>query len=83
VAELLPPILHISPVLPSHIIQRLGNLAQAAGSHGIHQLGKNITTGKRNVLQALQCGRGFFFMMFFKFGQTFQLRLFFWLSGSG
>ena len=34
--------LHVSSILPSHIIQRLGNLTQGAHFNGLHQFFKDI-----------------------------------------
>jgi hypothetical protein len=34
--------LHVSSILPSHIIQGLGNLAQGTQLNGLHQLFKNV-----------------------------------------
>lgn len=34
--------LHVPPILPPHIIQRLGNLSQGADLNGLHQFFKNI-----------------------------------------
>jgi len=34
--------LHVSSILPPHIIQRLGNLAQGTHLHGLHQLFKDV-----------------------------------------
>lgn len=34
--------LHVSSILPSHIIQRLGNLAKGAHPNGLHQLFKDV-----------------------------------------
>lgn len=34
--------LHVSSILPPHIIQRLGNLAQGAHLNGLHQFFKDI-----------------------------------------
>jgi hypothetical protein len=34
--------LHVSSILPPHIIQRLGNLAQGAYLNGLHQFFKDV-----------------------------------------
>ena len=51
-------ILHIAAVLTTDIIQCLGNLPEAAGFDGFHQLGENVLSGKGDLLKPLQgrCG---------------------------
>ena len=49
--------LHAAPVLPAHLEQRAGDLAQAAAAHRVHQHVKHVVVGDYRLLQALQHGR--------------------------
>ena len=46
--------LHIPAVLTPYLVQRTGNLSQAAGFNGFHQFGKDIAAGERRFLQSCQ-----------------------------
>src|SRR5512142_165161 len=46
--------LHTPPILPSHLVQRLGDLTERAHAHGFHQLGEHVSVIDHHPLQSLQ-----------------------------
>ena len=48
------PPLHIPPVLPTHIVQRVTNLPQRVGLHGFHQRFEHVAAVAGGVLQIAQ-----------------------------
>ena len=69
-------------ILPPHIIQRLGNLAQAAGAHRLHKFGEDIASGQSRLLQFLQCLRRFIFILLVKLFQSPDLGCLFRFGGT-
>ena len=43
--------LHVSPVLPAHLVERMGDLAKSTVLHRFHQLLKNVSVGHGHLLQ--------------------------------
>ncbi|MBT9136091.1 MAG: hypothetical protein DDT34_01164 [Firmicutes bacterium] len=51
--KLLGDELHIPPILPTHLIQRMADLTEAVGLHRFHQRGKQVLSLSRRLLQRL------------------------------
>ena len=50
--------LHIPPVLPADLKQRVRNLAERAVLHRFHQLGEEVAIGHGHLLELLEACRG-------------------------
>jgi hypothetical protein len=46
-----PCALHVSPVLPPHLVERMRDLAKGTVLHRFHQLLKNVPVGHGHLLQ--------------------------------
>jgi hypothetical protein len=69
--------LHIAPVLPAHLEQGIGNLAEGTDPDRIDQYGENVVVIAGGPFQAFQHGWGRLGMAFVESGQTPPLRLLF------
>jgi len=47
-------LLHVASVLPSHVIQRSGNLSQGTGFDRRHEFGEDIVAGQGRLLETLE-----------------------------
>ena len=70
-------ILHVPPILAAHLVQRAGDLAEAAIPHGFHELGKNVTAGQHDFLQLFKGFGRFVGMLLLEIVQPGELGLFF------
>ena len=66
-------VLHIAPILPTHLEQRIRDLAQGADPHRIHQHGEHIIAITGRLPKPLQHGGSLLGMTFMESGQTLQL----------
>jgi hypothetical protein len=74
--------LHAAPVLTAHLKQGVGDLAQRADPHRVHQHLKHVGVVDHGLLEAGDHGGGFGRVTGVEVVQTLQLRLFFFLGGA-
>ncbi len=75
-------VLHIPPVLPANLKQRVRNLAQRAEFHGFHQLVKQVPVGHGHLLELLEARRGLGGVALVQPGEHVDLVLLFLLRGA-
>ena len=47
--------LHIAPVLSTHLVERPGDLTQGGAPHRLHQFGEDVAVGAGDLLEPRQC----------------------------
>src|SRR6266705_716768 len=66
---------HVTPVLPSHVEQRVRDLAQRSDPHRVHEDGEDVLVVDHGLPKPLKHGSGFLLVHLLELGEALQLRL--------